>query len=90
MWFSWRDVASGLPDEFAWDTSIACTTGLKLYYYYTFSAVGSRISSKLIFASGFVYCDRAYYGFCVASLECKNVSSEVEDLVRTHLKKRKL
>ena len=65
MWLSWRDVASGLPDDFAWDTSITCTTGLKSYYYYKMSAVGSRISSKLIFASCVGYFDRAYYGFCV-------------------------
>ena len=31
------------------------------------SAVRSRISSKLIFASCVGYFDRAYYGFCVTS-----------------------
>ena len=30
MWLSWRDVTSGLTDDFAWDTSIACTTGVKV------------------------------------------------------------
>ena len=33
MWLSWRDVTSGPPDDFPWDTSIACTPGLKPYYY---------------------------------------------------------
>ena len=28
VWLSWRETSSGLPDDFAWDTNIACTTGL--------------------------------------------------------------
>ena len=62
MWLSWRDVASGLPDDFAKDISIACTTSLRSCYYYSeMSAVGSRTLSKLIFASCLGYFDRAYY-----------------------------
>ena len=43
MWPSWPDVASGLPDGFAWYTSIACSKSLKSYSCNKMLAVISRI-----------------------------------------------
>ena len=62
-----------MHDGFAWDISITCTTGFESYipldyHYYNISAVGSKDSSKLIFARCMGYFDRAHYGFDMTSL----------------------